>query len=48
MGEDEIKDAGWAVQLTAGISSFLYGIGYSHEQFKEELAKIVKHIQESA
>ena len=47
-GEDGIKDASKAAQITVGLSTYLYGIGYSHEQFKKELAQIVKHITESA
>jgi hypothetical protein len=46
--EDAIREAGWAAQLTVGLSSYLYSTGYSQEQFKKDLDRIVKHIQESA
>ena len=48
VGEDSVKEASWAAQFTVGISTYVYGIGYSQEQFKQELAKIVEHIQKSA
>jgi hypothetical protein len=46
--EDEIKDAGWAAKVTAGLSAYFYGIGYSKEQYVKDLDKIVKHIKQSA
>jgi AhpD family alkylhydroperoxidase len=48
MGEDEIKDASWAALSVTGLSTYLYGIGYSHEQFAEELAKIGEYVAKSA
>lgn len=47
VGEDAVKEASWAAQFTVGISTYLYGTGYSQEQFKKELAKIVEHIKAS-
>jgi hypothetical protein len=46
--EDEIKEAGWAAKVTVGLSTYLYGIGYSKELFMKELDKIVKHVKQSA
>jgi hypothetical protein len=48
LGDDESKEASWAARFTTGISTYFYGSGYSTEQFKEELDRIVKHIVESA
>jgi AhpD family alkylhydroperoxidase len=45
MGEDEVKDASWAAQSVTGLSAYLYGIGYSHAQFAQELEKVVEHIK---
>jgi hypothetical protein len=46
--EEQIKEAGWAAHFTTGISTYLYSIGYSQETFRQELDRIIKHIQESA
>lgn len=48
MDDAHIKEAGWAVQSVTGLSSYLYGVGYSKEKFKQELDKIVEHIKKSA
>jgi hypothetical protein len=48
MGEDAVKEASWAAKFTAGLSTYFYGTGYSHEQFEQDLARIIKHMQESA
>jgi len=45
--EEQVREAGWAAQFTTGISTFLYSTGYSQETFRQELDRIVKHIQES-
>jgi hypothetical protein len=48
LGEDAIRDASWAAQMTVGLSSYFYGTGYDQDQFKVDLDRIIKHIQESA
>ena len=48
MGEEQVKEAGWTAQTVTGLSTYLYGIGYSLEQFGEELDKMVEHIKLSA
>jgi len=47
VGEEQVKEASWVAQSVTGISAYLYGIGYSQEQGKEELEKIVEHIKKS-
>ena len=47
MGDDEAKEASWVAQAVAAFSAYLYGIGYSQEQYKQELEKIVEHITKS-
>jgi hypothetical protein len=47
LGEDAVKEASWAAQFTVGISTYVYGTGYSQEQFVQELAQIVEHIKAS-
>ena len=47
LGEDAVKEASWAAQFTVGISTYIYGTGYSQEQFVQELGKIVEHIRAS-
>jgi hypothetical protein len=36
-----------AAQYTAGLSAYVYGIGYSLETFKQEVEAIVEHIKQS-
>ena len=48
MDGDQIKEAGWAAQFTVGLSAYLYGIGYSHEQFNQEVEATIEHIKQSA
>ena len=47
MDDEQIKEASWVAQYVAGISAYLYGIRYSHEQAKEELEQIVEHIKKT-
>jgi len=48
MDQDQIKEAGWAAQFTVGLSAYLYGIGYSHEQFLQEVEATIEHMKKSA
>ena len=48
MDGDQLKEAGWAAQYTVGLSAYVYGIGYSLEQFKQEVEAVVEHIKQSA
>lgn len=35
-------------QVTAGLSVYLYGIDYSVDKFKDDLAKQIEHVKKSA
>jgi hypothetical protein len=48
MDGDQIKEAGWAAQFTVGLSAYLYGIGYNHEQFNQEVEATIEHLKQSA
>ena len=48
MGEEHIREASWVVQSVSGASAYLYGVDYSHEQFRTELRAMVKYIQRAA
>ncbi len=48
MDDEQIKEASWVVQSVTGSSAYLYGIGYSTEQFSQELDAMVEHIKKSA
>jgi hypothetical protein len=48
LGDEQIEEASWAARFTAGISTYLYGIGYDKQRFLEDLERIVQYIQESA
>jgi hypothetical protein len=45
MGDEEIQEAAAATQFVTGFSDYLAGLDYSVDQYKEELAAIVKHIK---
>ena len=44
---DQISEASWAAQVTTGLSVYLYGIDYSIDKFKDDLARQVDHIKKS-
>jgi hypothetical protein len=48
MGEEHIREASWVVQSVSGASAYLYGVDYSHEQFRAELRAMVEYIQRAA
>ncbi len=48
MGEAEIQEAAAAVLQSTGASSYLYGIGYSIDKFKNELDSASRHIRSQA
>ena len=48
MRDEQIKEAGWVVQSVTGASGYLYSIGYSSEQFKQELERAVAYIKQAA
>ncbi len=48
MGEEHVKEASWVVQSVTGASSYLYGVDYSNEKFREELHAMVEHIKRAA
>jgi hypothetical protein len=48
MGEEHVKEASWVVQSVTGASSYLYGVDYSNEKFREELRAMVEHIKRAA
>ncbi len=48
MDDEHVKEASWVAQSVAGLSAYLYGIGYSQEKFMQEVDAIVEHIIKSA
>ena len=48
MDDEQVKEAAWAAQTITGFSVYLYGIGYSKEQWLQELAAIGEHAAKSA
>ena len=48
MSEEHVKEASWVVQSVTGASSYLYGVDYSNEKFREELRAMVEHIKRAA
>jgi AhpD family alkylhydroperoxidase len=48
MDDEQIKEASWVAQSVTGASAYLYGIGYSKEQFNQELDEMVEHLKKSA
>jgi len=48
MGESEIIEAAITVEQSTGASSYLHGIGYSEETFKQELDSAIKYIKSHA
>ena len=48
MSEEQLKEASWVVQSVTGTSSYLYGIGYSKEQWAQEVDAVVEHVRKSA
>ncbi len=45
---EQIKDASWVANSVSGFSTYLYGSGYSLEQFLAELDAAVTHITSQA
>jgi hypothetical protein len=45
MDDAEIQEAAETVYQSAGMSAYLHGVGYSLEQFLQELGEAVKHIK---
>ncbi len=45
MDNAEIQEAAETVYQSAGMSAYLHGVGYSLEQFLQELGEAVKHIK---
>ncbi|MDO8578719.1 MAG: hypothetical protein Q7R50_06020 [Dehalococcoidales bacterium] len=45
MTDAQITEAAGAAQLSTGVSSYLHGIGYSVDTFKQELNSTVNHIK---
>jgi hypothetical protein len=48
MDEEQVMEASWAAQIVIGFSAYLYGIGYSLEQWHQELEAMGEHIEKSA
>ena len=46
--EDQIAEAAWMAQVTAGLSVYLYGIDYNVAKFKEDLAKQIDYVKSKA
>ena len=47
MGDEDLKEAALAVNVVSGLSAQMYGIGYSLEKQKQEVAAIAEHIKKS-
>ena len=45
MDDAQIQEAAETVYQSAGMSAYLHGVGYSLEQFLQELGDVVKHIK---
>ena len=45
MDDTQIQEAAETVYQSAGMSAYLHGVGYSLEQFLQELGEAVKHIK---
>ena len=45
MGDEHVAEASWAAQMTAGLSAYFHGVGYSKEAFQQEVDAVVDHIQ---
>lgn len=43
MSEEQIKEAAGTVQQSVGVSSYLHGINYSVDRFKQELEASMRH-----
>ena len=48
MDDEQVKEASWAAQIITGFSAYLYGIGYSMEQWHQELEAMGEHAARSA
>jgi hypothetical protein len=48
MDDEHVKEASWVAQSVTGLSAYFYGIGYSTEQFGQELEAMVEHLKKSA
>ena len=48
MDEDQIQEAAEAVLHSAGVSAYLYGVGYDLERWRQELAAAVEYIKSQA
>ena len=45
MDEGQIQEAAYTVFQSVGFSSYLHGVGYSLDQFLEELKATVAHLE---
>ena len=45
LGEDQVKEAGWAAQTVTGASAYLYGVDYDQDQFRKDLDAVLEHAQ---
>ena len=45
MDDDQIQEAAESVFQSAGVSAYLYGVGYDLEQWRQELAAAVEYIK---
>jgi len=48
MTEEQTEEAVASAMVSVGMSTFLHGIGYSPEKYREELDRTVRHIQRQA
>ncbi len=48
MGDSEITEASITAEQSTGVSSYLHGIGYPLETFKQELNSAIKYIKSHA
>ena len=45
MDNTQIQEAAETVYQSAGMSAYLHGVGYSLEQFLQELGEVVEYIK---
>ena len=43
--DEQIKEASWVAQVVAGLSAYMYGIGYDKELNQREIDATVEYIQ---
>ena len=48
MDDGQLQEAAEAVLQSAGLTAYLYGIGYDVEQWRQELAAAVEYIKSQA